>query len=88
MFVGEVREAILGDGTSWKLSGGSQLSASQTKVSKKCHVAREVVPRKARWSAVRFGTLTSIGWLIHQAIHGAASHRPRIGYAPSPCSGR
>ena len=81
MFVGEVREAIVGAGTSWKLSGGSQFSCAVTKVSKKCHVLRAVRLRKVNCSAVKSGVADSMGWLIHQAIHGAASQRPRIGRA-------
>ena len=40
MLVGEVREAINGVGTSWKLSGGSMWSVAVTKVSKKRQVRR------------------------------------------------
>ena len=29
----------------------------------------------------------SIGWLIRQAIHGAANQRPRIGAASDNCEG-
>src|SRR5262245_45483693 len=40
MFVGEVRWATTGIGSSWKLSGGSQLSSGPTKVSKNLQVLR------------------------------------------------
>ena len=36
MFVGDVRIATTGSGSSWKLSGASQLVSAVTKRSKKC----------------------------------------------------
>ena len=42
MFVGEVRWATSGAGSSWKLSGGRALSAGPTKVSKKRQVRRPI----------------------------------------------
>ena len=46
MFVGEVRWATTGFGSSWKLSGGSAWSSDPTKVSKKRHVRRAVRRRR------------------------------------------
>ena len=40
--VGEVRWASAGTGSSWKLSGGSMLSAAVTKVSKNRQVRRAI----------------------------------------------
>src|SRR5512136_2258014 len=40
MLVGDVRWAATDSGASWKLSGGSMLSAGVTKASKKRHVLR------------------------------------------------
>ena len=74
MLVGEVRAATPVGGSSWKLSGGSQFSSAVTKVSKKCQVLRAMRRRKTSCSAVNSGAAGSIGWLIHQAIHGAANH--------------
>src|SRR5476651_1369677 len=87
MLVGEVREAMTGAGVSWKLSGGSQFSPAVTKVSKKCQVVRAVRRRKSSWPRFNSGSDDSIGWLIHQAIHGAASQRPRKGSATGHWSG-
>ena len=47
MLVGEVRCAIRPSGTSWKLSGGSQWSASPTNVSKNSQVLRRDPPQGA-----------------------------------------
>src|SRR6266481_1352719 len=88
MLVGEVRAATVGVGISWKLSGGSQISKEDTKVSKKCQVLRAVRPRKASCSAVNSGAGASSGLLIHQAIHGAASQTQRIGEARASSAGR
>ena len=81
MFVGEVREAMTGTGSSWKLSGGSQFSWAVTKVSKKRQVLRAAFRRKTNCSVCNAGTGGSKGWLIRHAIHGATNQRPRIGAA-------
>jgi hypothetical protein len=46
MFVGDVRCAILGAASSWKLSGGNQWSSGPTNVSKNLQVLRAVLRRK------------------------------------------
>ena len=53
MFVGLVRDAMIGAGYSWKLSGGSQFSSAVTKVSKNRQVRRESCSRNARCTAER-----------------------------------
>ena len=54
MLVGDVRWAATDSGASWKLSGGSMLSAGVTKVSKKRHVCL-AIRRRAQVSASASG---------------------------------
>ena len=54
MLVGEVRCAIAGFGSSWKLSGGSMWSSAVTNVSKKRQV-RRAISRSACVSAAETG---------------------------------
>ena len=76
MLVGEVREATSGTGSSWKLSGGSQLSRAVTKVSKNRQVLRAVRRRKASCPGFNSGARGSIGWLMRQAIQGRRTRTP------------
>ena len=82
--VGDVRWAISGTGSSWKLSGGSMLSPTVTKVSKNRHV-RRAVRRSARASATLTGNCPAITGdrLAQRAIPGtaaqsAANGRPAV----------
>ena len=61
MLVGEVRWAIRPSGISWKLSGGSQWSASPTNVSKNSQVLR-ATRRRARRSASVSATVCHVRW--------------------------
>ena len=91
MLVGDVRCATTGAGSSWKLSGGSQLSAGVTKVSKYRHV-RRAVRRSARASASETPARRSGagGRLIHRATAGetsqSATKGAATGHAPRPNS--
>src|ERR1700685_2807762 len=91
MLVGDVRWAITGAGLSWKLSGGRQLSAAVTKVSKYRHV-RRAVRRSARASASESPARVSGagGRLIHRATAGetnqSAMKGAATGHAPRPNS--
>src|ERR1019366_10821328 len=88
MLVGDVREATTGTGSSWKLSGGSQLSCAVTKVSKKRQVLRAVRRRKANCLGFECGCAEgSMGWLMRHAIQGEASQRLRIGRVDSNSAG-
>src|SRR5664279_5856998 len=87
IFVGEVRSAITGLGSSWKLSGGSQFSCALTKVSKKCHVLRALTRKNPSCSADKFAGTRAIGWLIHHAIHGETNHRQKTGKAAASSVG-
>ena len=88
MFVGEVRWATTGAGSSWKLSGGSAWSAGVTKVSKKRQVRRAmsrsaVVSRSDSCSA----TDSRGGRLTQRATSGDRSQRPTNGVAIQAASG-
>ena len=82
MFVGDVRCATTGAGSSWKLSGGRPWSSGATKVSKNRQV-RRAIRRTARTSAA--GSCSAAdsagGRLIHRATTGASSHRITNGAA-------
>src|SRR6185369_13598927 len=89
ILVGDVRWAMTGLGSSWKLSGGSMLSDAVTKVSKKRQVRRAIslsdvasAPEIASVPASTGGTLT------HRAIAGEISQARMkgavIGIAPRP----
>src|SRR4029077_19092418 len=76
MLVGEVRWATTGRGSSWKLSGGSQLSSAVTNVSKKRQLRRAAVRMICRSSAVSFsGGRVRIGRLIKRATAGERAQR-------------
>src|SRR6476620_12041624 len=81
MFVGEVRAATVGVGSSRKLSAGSQCSSAVTKVSKKCQVLRAMRWSKVSCSRLSSGAGCSMGRLIHHAIQGATSQRTKNGRA-------
>src|SRR5689334_12228882 len=81
MLVGDVREATSGEGSSWKLSGGSQFSLSLTKVSKKCQVLRAARRKNASCSPVNETGAASMARLSHQAMKGAANHARKKGAA-------
>src|SRR5690349_10662617 len=73
MLVGDVRCATTGLGSSWKLSGGSMLSAGVTKVSKKRHVRRAISLKVRASSSDAPNWLAEVGdRLVHNAIAGAA----------------
>src|SRR4051812_619400 len=82
MLVGDVRWATTGAGSSWKLSGGSQLSDAPTNVSKKSHVRRAVrrsdsISPEVSWAAAT----TEAGVLTTRATNGDSSHSARNGTA-------
>src|SRR3954462_9834132 len=82
MLVGDVRWATTGAGSSWKLSGGSQLSAAPTNVSKNSHVRRAV----RRSDSISAGdssaeATTDTGGLPPRANKGETSHSARNGTA-------
>src|SRR5437762_2788611 len=87
MLVGDVRAATVGAGSSWKLSGGSQFSSAVAKVSKKCQVLRAMRRSRVNCSTLSSGVGCSIGKLIHDAIHGAASQRTKQGTVTLRCAG-
>src|SRR3546814_2656000 len=82
MLVGEVRCAMTGFGSSWKLSGGSMLSVGVTNVSKKRQV-RRAMRRKSRASGSDTVSLRAAGddRLLHKASAGAVSHSNAKGRA-------
>ena len=89
MLVGEVRRAVAGTGISWKLSGGSILSAGVTTNSKKRHVCRAICRMVRASSAVTVSRSGRGGdVLIQRAIAGDAVHNsPNAsanGQVPSP----
>ena len=90
MFVGEVRWATTGVGSSWKLSGGSALSSGPTNVSKNSHV-RRAVRRSVSTSAAESCSAADSGGgrLTQRATSGdeqperrrtARRARPRLGF--------
>ena len=61
--MGEVRVANMGTGSSWKLSGGNQLSLAVTNVSKKRQVLRAVRLRNVTCLGFKSGAEEGvIGW--------------------------
>ena len=88
MFVGDVRCATTGVGSSWKLSGGSPWSSGRTKVSKNRQV-RRAVSRSAPTSAGESCSAADSGggWLARRATRGAASQRTTNGAAIGPAPG-
>src|SRR6266536_6093377 len=70
MFVGEVRCATNGTGSSWKLSGGSQLSSAPTKVSKKRQMRRATDLAKRKSSPLIIRSFSEVGRLIQYATTG------------------
>ncbi len=87
MLVGEVRCAIAGPGSSWKLSGGSQWSASPTKVSKNAQVLRAILRRNRACASVRWAARRCRGRLSHQAIPGDANQSASTGRAAARALG-
>src|SRR5258706_12829994 len=76
MLVGEVRWATTGRGSSWKLSGGSQLSSAVTNVSKKRQLRRAAVRMICRSSAVSCsGGRGTIGPLIKRGTARENGHK-------------
>ncbi|CAM5298815.1 hypothetical protein RLIN73S_03140 [Rhodanobacter lindaniclasticus] len=88
MFVGEVREAITGPGSSCRLSGGSQCSAALTWLSKNAQVCRASVRRKRVCAALGTKVSGRRDWLTHQAIVGDSSHNASNGHASHSTIGR
>ena len=82
MFVGEVRCATTGSGSSWKLSGGRLWSSGPTKVSKYRQVLR-AARRSASTSVVDSCSAaeSADGRLTRRATRGDSSHRPMNGMA-------
>ena len=82
MFVGEVRCATTGRGSSWKLSGGSPWSSGPTNVSKNRQVRRAVRRSGAMSAADSCSAAVSAGgWLTHLATRGDSSHSTMNGAA-------
>ena len=87
ILVGDVLWATTGFGVSWKLSGGSMLSAAVTNVSKKRQVRRATsrsavasLPLTARLAAAPGGRLArqaTRGETVHSASSGAATIQVR-----------
>src|SRR5215213_18149 len=73
MFVGDVRCATTGAGSSWKLSGGSQLSSAPTNVSKKRHVRRAITRANAVSSSLNRFRSAGRGLLAQYATSGERS---------------
>src|SRR5436190_20515701 len=89
MFVGEVRCATTGCGSSWKLSGGRPASAGPTKVSKNLQVRRAVARSVlASWGASRGVDEAPGGRLTHRAARGDSAHSSRNGAATAALPGR
>lgn len=88
MFVGEVRCATTGSGSSWKLSGGRCRSAAVTNVSKKSQVRRPIrrnSPRSCTGAcAIEEGAMR----LTRSATSGARHHSTTSGSATSRAHGR
>src|SRR5512135_2083347 len=88
MFVGDVRCATTGSGTSWKLSGGRKLSSSEMNSSKNRHV-RRAADRSASASdcfIVRWPDKGG-GALVQRAARGDKTQRTPKGSATgqAPC---
>ena len=88
MFVGEVRWAMRGSGTSWKLSGGRPLSSGPAKVEKKRQVLRATPSRYSRSSGLSSISGGATGRLSQKARRGASSQRSRMGAATGSAAGR
>ncbi len=88
MFVGDVRCATTGRGSSWKLSGGSPLSSGPTNVSKNSQVRRAVRRSVSTSSVERFSTV-ELGRRKADplAIRGANNHTTTNGAASDAASG-
>src|ERR1700693_3437333 len=82
MFVGEVRWATTGLGSSWKLSGGRKFSSDVTNSSKNLQVER-AVNRRVFASLAETASVSGRlgGRLIHRATAGAATHMATNGMA-------
>src|SRR5687768_1741851 len=88
IFVGEVRCAITGLGSSWKLSGGSQLSSAPTKVSKNLHVRLAINRAKRRSSPVNSLRAGGVWRLTQLATKGETAQPIRYGAATDIAEGR
>jgi hypothetical protein len=88
-FVGEVRCATTGFGSSWKLSGGRAWCSAPTNVSKNRQV-RRAINRRARASAAGrgFARTASLERLIQRATKGDITHSARKGRTTGQTSGR
>ena len=76
MLVGDVRCATTGRGSSWKLSGGSELSSCVTNVSKKRQLFRAVARMRCRSSPLSCsGCPVTAGRLIQRATAGERHQR-------------
>src|SRR5688572_17779942 len=73
MFVGDVRCAMTDAGSSWKLSGGNQLSSAPTKVSKKRQVRRAITRANDVSSTLNCFRSAVRGLLTQYAISGEIS---------------
>ena len=89
MFVGDVRRATTGLGSSWKLSGGRAWSSGPTNVAKNRHV-RRATSRSARASAADRGTARAAGRgrLTQRAMAGEPAQSSRNGSAIGQAWGR
>jgi len=81
--VGDVRWAATDSGASWKLSGGSMLSAGVTKVSKKRHVCL-AIRRRAQVSASASGRQARIRGDRLAQKRDRRGHKPGDGERPQP----
>ena len=85
MLVGEVRCAIRGSGSSWKLSGGRCSWSAVTNVSKKPQVRRATNRSSARSPLSASSSTGSRRALTRWATKGAAAHASTAGSATSSC---
>ena len=88
MFVGDVRWATTGAGSSWKLSGGSPWSSGPTNVSKNSQVRRAVRRSDSMSASESSSDADSVAdRLTHRATTGESSHSRMNGVAIEPALG-
>ena len=87
LLVGEVRWATTPRGSSWKLSGGSQLSSGPMNSSKNPQVLRATRRISRRSSAVNSTFFSGVGRDTNHATAGASTHRASTGTAAHSAAG-
>ena len=87
MLVGEVRRAIISDGCSCTLSGGSQWSVAVTWVSKNPHVRRASLPRNCNCGCDSTTTARRRGRPSHHISSGDSAHSTSTGAATTSAPG-